>query len=62
MRKPKQIGLANLVGARNEGASSPLISRVLILSRRKVLSLADADGPGADTVAAFACCSLRLDG
>jgi hypothetical protein len=33
-----------------------MISRVL--SRRKVLSLADADGPGA----AFACCSLRLDG
>jgi hypothetical protein len=60
-----KTGVANLVGACDEGASSPLMSSVF--SRRKVLSLAgvdaDADGPGAAMAAPLsapsgACCSL----
>jgi hypothetical protein len=64
----KQIGEANLVGACDDGASSPLMSR--LFRRRNVLSLAgvDADAAAAAPGAAplpppsGACCSLRLDG
>jgi hypothetical protein len=60
----------NLVGACDDGASSPLMSR--LFKRRNVLSLAGVDAAAAAAGAApragplpapsGACCSLRLDG
>lgn len=59
----------NLVGACDDGASSPLMSR--LFKRRNVLSLAGVDAAAAAgavpragplTAPSGACCSLRLDG